>query len=222
MPCRLSNGSFPASLVLRKLSNESFPASLVLCRLSNGSFPASLVLRKLSNGSFPVSLVLRKLSNESFPASLVSLSKALLKASLCYGQPEIVVRPNPAPFQYRDPICVTRGPLKAILCYERAFTCSLVRRRLSNWSFPVSLVPPWCLPGCLNGSFLPPWCLPGASKPVRLILSCLSVPPWCLPGYPNGSFLPRWRLPGVSQAVQWILSCLPGASQKALLKASLC
>ena len=32
---------------------------------------------------------------------------------------------------------------------------SLVPRRLSNWSFPASLVPPWCLPGCPNGPFLP-------------------------------------------------------------------
>ena len=60
--------------------------------------------------------------------------------------------------------------------------------RLSNWSFPASLVPPWCLAGC---PFLPPWCLPGASQAVQLILSCL---------------------PGASQAVQLVLSCLPGAS----------
>ena len=68
---------------------------------------------------------------------------------------------------------------------------SLVPRRLSNWSFSASLVPPWCclgcLPGCPNGPFLLPWCLPGASQAVQSILSCL---------------------PGASQAVQLVLSSL--------------
>ena len=43
------------------------------------------------------------------------------------------VRQNPAPFQSRDSI--------------------------GNPVLEVSLVPPWCLPGCPIGSFLPPWCL---------------------------------------------------------------
>ena len=72
------------------------------------------------------------------------------------------VRQNPAPFQNRDSI--------------------------GNPVLQVSLVPPWCLPVCPNGSFLPPWCLAGC--PIDPFL-----PPWCL------------------QAVQLILSCLPGASQ---------
>ena len=71
------------------------------------------------------------------------------------------VRQNPAPFQNRDSI--------------------------GNPALEVSLVPPWCLLVCPNGSFLPPWCL----QAVQLILSCL---------------------PGASQAVQMVLSCLPGAS----------
>ena len=72
------------------------------------------------------------------------------------------VRQNPAPFQNRDSI--------------------------GNPVLQVSLVPPWCLPGCPNGSFLPPWCLAGC--PIDAFL-----PPWCI------------------QAVQLILSCLPGVSQ---------
>ena len=34
-------------------------------------------------------------------------------------------------------------------------------QRVGFWSFPVSLVPPWCFAGCPNGPFLLPWCLPG-------------------------------------------------------------
>ena len=130
------------------------------------------------------------------------------------------VRQNPAPFQNRNSI--------------------------GNPVLQVSLVPPWCLPGCPNGSFLPPWCLPGASQAVQLILSCLPgasigcpngsfLPPWCLAGCPidpflpfwrlascsNGSFLPLWCLPGASQAGQLILSCLPGASESWSFPASL-
>ena len=112
---------------------------------------------------------------------------------------------------------------------------SLVPRRLSNWSFPASLVPPWCLAGCPIGPFLPPWCLPGASQAPAVLVPRLGCPlvlsglsgaslvprklskwsfpaPWCLPGCPNGPFLPPWCLPGASQAVQLVLSCLPGAS----------
>ena len=58
--------------------------------------------------------------------------------------------------------CAMRGPFKPILCYERAKEGFLVPRRLSNWSFPVSLVP-----------FLPLWCLPGVSQTVQMVLSCL-------------------------------------------------
>ena len=64
----------------------------------------------------------------------------------CFGlaiENVLKVRQNPAPSQNRDSI---GNP---------------VRR--------VCLVPPWCLPGCSNGSCLPPWCLPG----VHFILSCL-------------------------------------------------
>ena len=99
----------------------------------------------------------------------------LSKGSLCYGQPAVGPTPgfaanqaeiiqNPAPFQDRDSI--------------------------GNPALRVSRVPPWCLPGCANGSFLPPWCLLGASQAVQLILSC---------------FL------GASQTVQMALSYLPGA-----------
>ena len=38
-----------------------------------------------------------------------------------------------------------------------------------TWSFPASLVPPWCLPGCPIGPFLSPWCLPGASQALQLV-----------------------------------------------------
>ena len=58
--------------------------------------------------------------------------------------------------------------------------------RLSNWSFLASLVPPWCLAGCLTSPFLPP----GAS----LVPAGLSK--WSFPaGDPPGSApLPRqWR-----------------------------
>ena len=49
---------------------------------------------------------------------------------------------------------------------------------IGNPVLQVSLVlPPWCLPGCPNGSFLPPWCLPGASQTVQLILSCTRLSP---------------------------------------------
>ena len=68
-------------------------------------------------------------------------------------------------------------------------------RRLSNYSFPASLVHPWCLPGCPNGPFLPPWCLLGASQAVQMVISCL-VPPWCLPGCPISPFLFPWCLAG--------------------------
>ena len=61
------------------------------------------------------------------------------------------VRQNPAPFQNRDSI--------------------------GNPVLQVSLVPPWCLPVCLNGSFLP------------------LVPPWCLAGCPIDPFLLPWSLP---------------------------
>ena len=88
----------------------------------------------------------------------------------------------------------------------------LVPRRLSNWSFPVVLVPSWCLPSCPKGSFLPPWCFPGASQAVQLILSCL-------PGASQAVQLVLSCLPGAPQAVQMVLSCLPGAS---LSKAILC
>ena len=88
------------------------------------------------------------------------------------------VRQNPAPFQNRDSI--------------------------GNPVLQVSLVPPWCLPGCPNGSFLPPWCLPGASQAVQLILSCF-------PGASQAVQLILSCLPGASQAVQMALSCLPGA-----------
>ena len=108
---------------------------------------------------------------------------------------------------------------------------SLVPRRLSNQSFPASLV----LPGASQAVQLILSCLPGASQAVQRVLSCLSgtslvpprlsqmvlsclpgtslvpprlsqMPPWCLAGCPNGPFL----VP--PQAVQrsfpaW---CLPG------------
>ena len=76
--------------------------------------------------------------------------------------------------------------------------------RLSNWSFPASLVPPWCLAGCLTSPFLPPWCLAGC--PISPFL-----PPWCLPGAFQAVQLILSCLPGASQAVQLVLSCLPGA-----------
>ena len=91
---------------------------------------------------------------------------------------EIVLKiiQNPAPFQDRDSI--------------------------GNPALRVSRVPPWCLPGCANGSFLPPWCLLGASQAVQLILSCFLgasqtvhssfLPPWCLVGCPSDPFLPPW------------------------------
>ena len=44
--------------------------------------------------------------------------------------------------------------------------------RLSKWSFPASLVPPWCPAGCPISPFLPPWCLPGACQAVQMVLSC--------------------------------------------------
>ena len=50
---------------------------------------------------------------------------------------------------------------------------SLVPHRLSNRSFPASLVPPWCFAGCPISPFLPPWCFPGASQAVQMVLSCL-------------------------------------------------
>ena len=100
------------------------------------------------------------------------LRVVFLKATLRYGnQPwsppqdlprtgpiaiEIVLKvtQNPAPFQNQDSI--------------------------GNPVLQASLVPPWCIPGCLNGSFLPPWCFAGCLfDPFR--------PPWCLPGCPNGS-----------------------------------
>ena len=77
------------------------------------------------------------------------------------------VRQNPAPFQNRDSI--------------------------GNPVLQVSLVPPWCLPVCPNGSFLPPWCLAGC--PIDPFL-----PPWCL------------------ASCQMVPSCLPGASGKHLTK----
>ena len=65
--------------------------------------------------------------------------------------------------------CATRGP----------FLC-----RLSNWFFPVSLVPPWCLPGCRlsNGSFpasLVPRKLSNESFPASLVPLRLSK--WSFP-----------------------------------------
>ena len=93
------------------------------------------------------------------------------------------VRQNPAPLQNRDSI--------------------------GNPVLQVSLVPPWCLPGCPNGSFLPPWCLAGCPIDPFLLpwgLPCPIdpflppfLPPWCLAGCPNGSFLPPWCLPGASK-----------------------
>ena len=95
--------------------------------------------------------------------------------------------------------------------------CLLVTPGLSKWSFPASLVPPWCLAGCQSGPFLPPWCLPGASSTVQIVLFCLPggpwclvvtpglskwsspaslVPPWCFAGCPINPFLPPWCLPG--------------------------
>ena len=87
---------------------------------------------------------------------------------------------------------------------------SLLLRRLSNSSFPASLVPPWCRPGCPISPSLPPWCLPGAAQAVEMVLSSL-VPP-CSLACPNAPFLPPWCLLGASQAVQLVVSCLPGAS----------
>ena len=125
---------------------------------------------------------------------------------------------------------------RGLRCYPSCLPgVSLVPPRLSKWSFPASLVPPWCLPGCpinpfpaflvprrlsnwsFPASLVPPWCLAGC--PIGPFL-----PPWCLPGCPNGhvlppwclpgaSFLPPWCLSGASQAIQMVLSCLPGASQ---------
>ena len=77
--------------------------------------------------------------------------------------------------------------------------------RLSNWSFPASLAPPWCLAGCPISPVLPPWCLPHRlsnwSFPASL------VPPWCLAGCLTSPFLPPWCLPGACQAVHMVLSC---------------
>ena len=58
-------------------------------------------------------------------------------------------------------------------------SCSLVQA--FHQSFPASLVPPWCLPGCPISPFL--WCRPGC-------------PPWCLPGCPNGLSMALGCLPG--------------------------
>ena len=93
--------------------------------------------------------------------------------------------------------------------------------RLSKWSFPASLVPPWCLAGCLISPFLPPWCLPGASHwsfPASLAPPKLSnqsfpaslVPPWCLPGCPISPFLPPWCFAGCPISPFLPPWCLPG------------
>ena len=53
--------------------------------------------------------------------------------------------------------------------------CLLVPRRLSNWSFPASLVPPWCLLGCqivlscLPGASLRSSGVPGTSRTVQMV-----------------------------------------------------
>ena len=82
-------------------------------------------------------------------------------------------------------------------------------RRLSNWSFPASLVPPWCLAGCLTSPFLPPWCL--SLVPARLSK-------WSFPaGDPPGSApLPR-VYPPLSK-FQWRPACFapnPGVGPSA-------
>ena len=91
---------------------------------------------------------------------------------------------------------------------------SFLPPRLSKWSFPAFLVPPWppinpflhpwCLPGCPISPFLPPWCFPscpiGPFLPPWCLAGCPTgpfLPPWCLPGCPNGPFLPHWCFPGV-------------------------
>ena len=134
-------------------------ASLVPCRLSNESFPASLVPRKLPNGSFLP------------PWCLPGASQALPGASLSNGiQSALASRP------WRPPQDLPRtGPfaIEIALTVRQNPTPFQNRDSIGNPVLQVSLVPPWCLPSCPNGSFLPPWCLPGASQAVQLILSCL-------------------------------------------------
>ena len=121
--------------------------------------------------------------------------QSVLRAAGREAHPRICREPGRSPLKlYYNSDKIRRpsetGIRSVILCYERAFKGKPVPRegqRLPGasqapWSFPVSLLPPWCLPGCPNGSFLPlvpPWCLAGC--PI----------PWCLPGsrrLSNGSF----------------------------------
>ena len=135
--------------------------------------------------------------------------------------------------------------LEAPWCFAGCLPgASLVLRRLSDSSFPASLVPhrpvqidpfrsPWCLPGCPIDPFLPPWVLPRLSK---WLFPTSLVPPWCLASYPMDPFLPPWCPPSCPMSPflpPWCLSgcpngpflppcqkqsCAPSGS----LKASLC
>ena len=136
-----------------------------------------------------------------------SLSKAILCSERHFKGQSVLRAANRGahPRICRDP---GRSPLKL---YQKLYKI----RRPSKTGIRSAIdpfLPPWCLPGCPNGSFLPPWCLPGASLAVRWILSCL-------PGASQAVQLILSCLPGASQAVQMVLSCLPGAS---LSKAILC
>ena len=86
------------------------------------------------------------------------------------------VRENPAPFQksgFDRQACATRGPSKAILCYERAFkgtrstesSSTVARGTESSPALGQLLGLP--LVGPPIGPFLPPWCLLGASQAVQ-------------------------------------------------------
>ena len=56
----------------------------------------------------------------------------------------------------------------------------------SPWCL-AAFLPPWCLPGCPNGSFPPPWCFAGS--PIHPFL-----PPGCLASCPMSPLLPPWCL----------------------------
>ena len=99
---------------------------------------------------------------------------------------------------FRSPWCFPGAPQAAQLilsclpgasqAVQLVLSClpgaSLVPLRLSNWLFPVFLVPPWCLAGCPIDPFLPPWRLAGC---------------------PMSPFPPPWRLSGCRN----VSSCLP-------------